>query len=353
VDRHAIARRRLRNLRLTGPRLASPEAVVGWLGAVQSQDVGPGTWSIAQRLGKVRAPAIEAAIAAGRIVRTHVLRPTWHFVLAEDLRWMQALTAPRVRRFLGYYDRRLGIDARVRARTAARLADALRGGRELTRAEIGALLGATGQRLAHLLIHPELDALICSGRPRGAHQTYALVDERVAPARALDRDEALATLTGRYFTSHGPATVKDFQWWSSLPRADILRGLELAGDRLEREELGGLTFWHAGAAAPRRAARPVVHLLQAYDEYSVGYTESKHLLADERVTPGWSGSRTVFNNLIFVDGLLVGRWRRTVARGEIGIELQLQVRLARAARDALDAAVRAVVVELHERVSSR
>ena len=348
MDRHAIARRRLRNLRLTGPRPASPEAVVGWLGAVQSQDYGPGTWSIAQRMGKVRAPAIEQAIAAGRIVRTHVLRPTWHFVPAEDLRWMQALTAPRVRRFLAYYDRQLGIDARVRARTAARLADALRG-RALTRAEVAALLGATGQRLAHLLIHPELDALICSGPPRGAHQTYALVDERIAPARALDRDEALATLTERYFTSHGPATVKDLQWWSSLPRADILRGIELAGDRLAREERGGLTFWDSGAAAPRRSAKPVVHLLQAYDEYSVGYSESKYLLAHEGVDPGFSGSRTVFNNLVLLDGLLVGRWKRSAVGGEIAIETRLQVRLARAAADALAAAAAAHVAFLGSR----
>jgi hypothetical protein len=349
VDRAAIARRRLRNLRLTGPRLESPEAVVRWLGAVQAQDYAPAKWSIAQRLGKVRDPAIEAAVAAGRIVRTHVLRPTWHFVLPEDLRWMQALTAHRVRAVVGYYDRELGVDARLRARSAARLADALRGGRELTRAEVATLLGERGQRLARLLIHAELDALICSGAPRGAHQTYALVDERIPAAPPLDRDEALAALTVRYFTSHGPATVKDFQWWSSLPRPDVLRGLELAGDRLARETAVGLTFWHGGAATPRRSASPAIHLLQAYDEYSVGYSESKHLLADERVTPGFTGSRLVFNNLIFRDGLLIGRWKRTVVRGRVMIDTRLAVRLDRAGRDALEAAVAAHRVYLSSR----
>ena len=156
---------------------------------------------------------------------------------AEDIRWLVELTRPRIRKRNEAMHRRLGLEARTLVRTDALLADALAGGRRLTRAQIGSLLRghgipADGPYLAYVLMHAELELLICSGGLDGRQQTYALVDERVEPTAPLGRDEALAELTRRYFGSHGPATVKDFTWWASLTVGDARRGIELVETEL-------------------------------------------------------------------------------------------------------------------------
>jgi hypothetical protein len=216
-----IARRRLLNERLVGPALTTPADVVSWLGAVQSQDYAGAKWAVAQRARGCSDRDVELACDRGDIVRTHVMRPTWHFVAPADARWMLELTAPRVHAANAYYYRKLELSPRTFERSNAALALALEGGKHLTRVELaralaGAGIRAEGVRLAYLLMRAELDALICNGSRRGKQFTYALFDERVPRAAPLARDEALAELTRRYFTSHGPATVQDFAWWSGL-----------------------------------------------------------------------------------------------------------------------------------------
>jgi hypothetical protein len=215
---------------------------VRWLGAAQSQDYHPAKWSVAERTGGVGDATMDRAFADGTILRTHILRPTWHFVLPADIRWLLQLTAPRVHALNAYPYRRLGLDDAVLAKSAALLAGALRGGNQRTRKELGAVLEGAGVatdgfRLAYILMHAELNGLVCSGAPRGRQHTYALLDER---AERRTRDEALAKLTLRYFTSHGPATAKDLRWWSSLTAADVATGLELVGSQLGREVVDGV-----------------------------------------------------------------------------------------------------------------
>src|SRR5204863_2509420 len=203
-----VARERLRSQRLVGPPFATPEAVVGWLAAVQAQDYGGAKWAVAQRTKTCSDADVEAACRDGRILRTHVLRPTWHFVLPADIRWMLTLSAPRIRAAMAFYDRRLGLTDAVCARSAAALANALRGGNHLTRGELARVLAAAGipaagQRLGHLMARAEIDAVICSGARRGKQATYALLDERAPAAAPRPRDDTLAELAGRYFASHG------------------------------------------------------------------------------------------------------------------------------------------------------
>ncbi len=223
---------RLRNQHLSAPTLTDPAALVGWLGAVQAQDYGMALWAVGQRLIGATESAIQQAFDDGAILRTHVLRPTWHFVMPADIRWLLDLTAPRVRALLAYGDRQNGLDETVLAHAAAVIEAALRGGQHLTRSELGAVFAAAGialggtQRLAHLLMHAELDGLICSGVRRGKQPTYALLAQRAPDAKTLSREEALAELTRRYFSGHAPATLKDFAWWSGLTVADCKQGLE-------------------------------------------------------------------------------------------------------------------------------
>jgi hypothetical protein len=341
MNKDDIARWRLHNLRLEGAPFQAPDEVVQWLGAVQSQDYGPAKWSVAERIGGVADAAMDRASADGAILRTHVLRPTWHFVVPADIRWMLELTAPRVHALNAYYYRQLGLDDAVLEKCNALLAGALQGGVQLTRKQLAAVLEGAGIalggfRLAYLLMNAELRGVVCSGALRGKQHTYALLEERAPQARPRTRDEALAELTLRYYTSHGPATVKDFGWWSSLTVADIRKGLEMAGERLQHEVVDGVAYWFAGEAPSAKAASPTVHLLQGYDEYIVGYSQSKHVLNLAGRT--LLQDRPIFNGVAILDGQVAGHWKRTLGSGAVTFEVALYEPFDAAQARALEAA---------------
>jgi hypothetical protein len=345
TNRH-IAEWRLHNVRLDGAPFQSPEDVVGWLVAVQSQDYGPAKWSLGQRTSQSSDAAIDRLIAEGHILRTHVLRPTWHFVLPADIRWLLELTAPRVHAFNAYYYRQWALDQAVLQTCADQLVGLLRGGIQLTRKELEVALARagiaepTGVRMGLILMHAELNGVLCSGAPRGKQRTYALLDERVpaSVARQLDHEEALAELTRRYFTSHGPATVKDFRWWSSLTSAEIKTGLAMVGGQLEREVIDGATYWFGVSAPAEKARSPIVHLVQGYDEYVVGYGESKFALDAAGTARSVSHANVVFNMLVLLDSQLAGHWKRTLSKDTVTIEVALYAEFDAAQTQALHAA---------------
>jgi winged helix DNA-binding protein len=322
-----IARRRLRNSRLTGRGFTTPDEAVGWHLAMQAQDYGPAKWSIGQRSTGLTDQDLDEALAAGSIIRTHVLRPTWHFVARDDLRWLLALSGPRVQQGTAGRYRELGLDARTRARAEKVIVSALEGGNRLTRKEIAAVLDdsgidRSGQRMPYFLSHCELEAVICSGGLAGKQQTYALLDERVPKGRRLDRDEALVELVRRYLTSHGPATVKDMSWWSGLTMTDLRRALELLREEVASETVDGMVLWSlASDDSLPRAARDA-HLLQTYDELGVGYTESRFLgdPSAERARAAW-GDRTYPSGVFLLNGRVGGHWRRTIERGSVRVEV--------------------------------
>ncbi|TMR31332.1 winged helix DNA-binding domain-containing protein [Nonomuraea zeae] len=315
--------------RRPGREAGGAAEVVGWFGAVQSQDYHPAKWSVAQRLGPgVTDVDLDRAFDDGVILRTHVLRPTWHFVAPADLRWLLELTAPRVHVLNGYAYRRGELYGPLLRRATDLVADAVAGANHLTRAELAASLARHGVvaerfRLGYILIHAELEGVICSGPLRGKQHTYALLDERVPRAASLEREAALAELVRRFFTSHGPATAKDLAWWSSLTLADIATGLRLAGDALERLDVDGVTYWSAPGEAPAPAGCPSVRLLQAYDEYIVGYRQSKHLLDLGGLVAAAPDRLALPNGVIVVDTQVAGRWRRTVRAGAVVLEAAL------------------------------
>ncbi len=323
----AVPGRRLRALRLVGRPLESPEEVVAWLGVVQAQDFAPAKWAIGQRTEAATDADIGLAYAAGTVLRTHVLRPTWHFVLPADIRVLLAATAPRIQTRIAHRYRRLGLDADALARSVEALTEGLSGGNALTREEVRATLRAAridadGQRLAYMLMNAELNAVVCSGPPRGSQHTYALLEERAPGARVASREAALSELALRFFTSHGPATAKDFATWASLTQADVRLALATASERLQREVIGDLVFWSSPAPAAPPLASPVVHLLQGYDEYIMGYSETKHLLA--RAGSSWSAATPpVFSLVVLLDGHVAGFWRRVIARDHVTVEVSL------------------------------
>jgi winged helix DNA-binding protein len=338
-----IAARRMRSQRVWGTAYRSIEEVFRGMGALQAQEFGVAGVSIAQRCRGLDRKAIMRAYDGGAILRTHALRPTWHFVSPADIRWIQALTGPRVHAMNAGRYRDLEIDGKLLARTTKLIAKALEGGSELTRAEIAAALSrakidAAGPRLAYIVMAAELDAVICSGAMRGKQFTYALLDER-APraARQLDRDDALIELARRYFTTRGPATLADFSWWSSLTVTDGRSAVEALGDRLTFKEAGDRTYWFAPSGGRiARMRRPRVDLLQAYDELTVAYTKSRDVvtghLADYTIPFG----RALYLHNVFLDGRLDGHWKPVAAKAELVVEAWFYRRLTRAETEALD-----------------
>jgi hypothetical protein len=335
-----IAGRRMRSQRLWGGSLETPEEVVGWLGAMQAQDFRVATWSVAQRARDVDEVAMAHAFSDGAILRTHLLRPTWHFVLPSDIRWLLALTAPRVNAASAYQYRRLELDHEVFARSNAVLAGAVTGGRHRTRKELagvldGARIPADGLRLGYLIMRAELDAVLCSGAPRGKKQTYALLEERAPTAPVLDRDEALARLTRRYFTSRGPATLRDYARWSSLKVADARAGIERVATELEQTVVDGRTYWFGPRSRGSSPRRPRVDLVQGLDERIMSYSESRDvdLVLDAR-------AGALVTHAVLLDGRLAGHWRPVWKRGSVLVATWLSRRFVGAEARALDAAAR-------------
>ncbi|HEX4628829.1 MAG TPA: winged helix DNA-binding domain-containing protein [Gemmatimonadales bacterium] len=342
---NAVARRRLANQHLVAPTLGEAAEVVRVLGAVQAQDYGGAKWAIAQRTKQLTDTDIDQAFASGAILRTHVLRPTWHFVLPEDARWMLALTAPRVSAAMAYYFRTWALDATVFRKSHAALERALRDGRRLTRSELSEVLGragvavSSGERVVGLLMQAELDRVIISGGRHGKQSTYALFDERVPATPPRDRDEALHDLARRYFATRGPATVHDFAWWSGLAVRDARRGVEAAAAFLVRETHDGGTYWSAPGehAAPRW--RRVAHFLPNYDEYFVGFKDRSAFAARLRAVRPRTRVDALMGHVLLVDGQIVGGWRRQLG-ATADLELRLLARLTVPERKLVERAAR-------------
>ncbi len=308
---------------------------------MQSQDYPGAKWGIGLRAA-VTDEAVDRACDDGAIVRTHILRQTWHFVARDDIRWMLALSGPRVNAISAHYYRKLELDERTFTRSRDVFERALRDRTYLTRPELGTALQragitASGTRLAFLTMRAELDAVICNGPRRGNQPTYALLEERVPPAKPIDRDEALAKLARRYFTSHGPATLKDFVWWSGLTRRDATAGVESAGSSLVREEVGGFTYWAADRHAPKAVASPAAHLLPNYDEYLIAHKD-RHLVVSRGSGDGVTRIKDPFVHHVVIDGRLAGSWTRTVKAGSVAVECAMYGRPNAEAARALDAA---------------
>ena len=339
-----IAERRLLSQHITGPGLRRPADVVGWFGAMQAQEYEPARWAIGLRLQDGTGDAdIQRAFDDGLILRTHVLRPTWHFVAPTDIRWLLRLTGPRVQRILSYYNRALELDARILTRGAAVLERALGDGRHLTRAELGvclqrARLPSAGDRLARIVMHAELEGTICSGPRRDRQFTYALLADRAPDSAPLPRDEALATLARRFFSSHGPATIRDFVWWSGLTTADAKRALDIIQAR--REEVDDLTYWSFGTSRRRATRDHLVHLLPIYDEYLVAYRDRLAVPHAPRTIASRSSGSVTFQHAFTVAGQVAGTWRVTGSSDARTIQVVPLRRLKPLERRAVTAAVR-------------
>jgi hypothetical protein len=331
-----LAALRLANHRLVGTQLQTPEAVVAWMGAMQAQDFNMAKRAVGIRLANAANATdtmVEDAFNQGRFLRTHVLRPTWHFVAPENIRWMLDLSAVRIKSAAKARDRDLEITETLYTKTNRIIATALEGRKHLTREDLAkdlekANINADTPRMYHFLMRAEVEGLICSGAMQGKKQTYALLSERAPDARPLPREESLARLADIYFKSHGPAALRDFAWWSGLSLTEARNAHAAVKANFVAETIEGKMYWVDPAcrnvlSAP--SAELSILFLPAFDEYIIGYSDRSAVIPADYNSKAVS-SNGVFRPTIVVNGQVVGIWKKTANKAEpIRVEFFEQV----------------------------
>ncbi len=313
---------RLANQQISRHSFTSPEALVAEMGCIQAQDFGGAKWAIGSRIKNITDADIEMDFNSGKILRTHILRPTWHFVTPADIGWMLKLTAPRIKTFCKVHHKKLGMDLTTLKRSKNIISKALTGGKYLTRNQLLQLLKRGKIRTDNLrplffMLDAELDGIICSGPRQGKQFTYALLEERAPGIRHLDHDAAIAELTNRYFTSRGPATLQDFSWWSGLILSDAKKGIEMNGKNLIYEIINGQTYWYSSGMLLNLKQAGSVYLLPIFDEFIIAYKNRTELLHPSYKKQSGIG---IFKPAIIINGQIAGIWKRNAQNLKVTVE---------------------------------
>lgn len=337
MTRQDVLQRRLATQMLQGEGLPRAADVVRLLGCVQSQEYAHALWSLGMRTSGLRAAEVQAEFDRGDFLRTHTLRPTWHFVAAEDIRWILEVTAPRVQKLNQTIYRQEGLDLGTLDRGLALIVKEVKGGRYRTRAELGQALAdqrLVSQRLglAYIVMNAELHGIICSGPMRGSQQTYALLEERVP--RSADAAGDAAELARRFFAGHGPASIPDLARWSSLTISQCRDALAAVKDRLDCVTVEGVELWF-DPGAPRAGQSSDAMLLPLYDELTLSYPMINFPQATGH--PHHPGE-DLFVGCVIIAKTNVGNWRRTVKGRKIIMEIALAPEVMQRSRSLVEAA---------------
>ncbi len=343
-----LIRHRLINQQIIATPFSKPEQIVSWLVAMQAQEYAMAKWAIGLRLPGAHNEIIEKTCDEGKILRTHLLRPTWHFVTPADIRWLLALTAPQVHAKSAYMYRQTSLDSKIFKKSNDTIARALEGDKHLTRTELQAALKekkiiADGFKLGYLMMNAELEQIICSGKRRGKQFTYALISERAPKARILSREESLIELFSRYFQSRGPATLQDFCTWSGLSLKQAQLALESCGRKIVAETIDGKKYWLSTSSPALKGKsfdnRAASFLMPDYDEYGMSYKDRSAIFDEEAHAAALSRGNPIFNRMIIGDGKIVGTWKATMENKKLIVKTVPFKSLTKALAAKVDAAV--------------
>ena len=304
---------------------SSASDVINSMGAMQAQDFPMSMWALGCRTNGATLSSIIERFNKGEILRTHVMRPTWHLVSSENIRWMLQLTSPQVKTYTKTRDFQLGLDDKTIFNCIKVLEKHLEGNRYCTTDELKNIFAAEGvntneNRLYHILMHAELNAVICSGVIKNKKQTYALLEERVPQMKELTTDEALCRLASMYFVSHGPASLKDFAWWSGLSMSLVKKSVGLLSGMLYETNVDGDIYYHVDQIRQKKNGNIV--LLPAFDELIISYKNRNAVLLPENQSKAYT-SNGIFKPVVVIDGQGVGTWKRIIKKNEIEIEISL------------------------------
>jgi hypothetical protein len=315
-----VANIRLQSQQIAGSKFKTAKNVVKWMGAMQAQDYYMAKWAVGVRLPGSTDNQIQTAINKGQIIRTHVLRPTWHFISPEDIYWMLELTAPQIKVMARSRDKELELTEKIYTKSNSIIQRALEDGEHLTREElmtelIKAKIATDNNRSSHLLLRAELEGIICSGAAKGKSRTYTLLEKVVTKNKMFSKDESLAKLAKKYFTSHCPATLNDFIWWSGLSVANAKHALEMVKSNFISETIGERTYWLTNSFSIPTSDKSC-YLLPAYDEFMISYRDRSASLNFEhnKRTISING---IFNPIVVINGQITGLWKRTIKNNEV------------------------------------
>lgn len=340
-----IIRLRLFNQQIAETKFREPAEIVSWLVAMQAQEYAMAKWAIGLRLPGATDEIIEKAFTDGLILRTHLMRPTWHFVTPKDIRWLLKLTAPRVEAINAFTYRQQELDNKIFKRSNDIIVKTLEGEKHLTRRELQAVLKqkkiiADGVRLSCLMMKAELDGIICSGRRGGNQFTYALMDERVPPAKSLNKKEALAELATRYFTSRGPATTKDFSTWSGLSVTEAKEGVGMLTSKFIKEKINEQEYIFIPTSWDMNNKIQTSFLMPDYDEYGMGYKDRSAIFNTKLDLSLFKNDNPIFNRMIIIDGKIEGTWKRVIKNNTVAIETVPFSPLSKAKQQALTKSIK-------------
>lgn len=327
MDQKNIANLRLVSQQIIKTKFKSPKDIVRWMGAMQAQDFNMAKWAIGVRLKNAKEQNIDAAINSGEILRTHLLRPTWHFVCADDIHWMIKLTAPRIKSSMKGRNKQLELAENVFKKSNLIIEKVLRNGNHLTRKELlneinKAKISTENNRGSHLLMNAELDGIICSGKMKEKQITYALLSERIVNPKPFDKQEALAKLATKYFESHCPATLQDFIWWSGLSVTDAKLALNLIKDHFISEKTHSEEYWVSDSLSFPKKFKESIFLLPAFDEFLISYKDRTAAIIKEHHSKAFSNNG-IFWPTIVINGFVAGIWKREIKKNQLDIEVNL------------------------------
>ncbi|MEO6706678.1 MAG: winged helix DNA-binding domain-containing protein [Ginsengibacter sp.] len=316
-----VAAIRLISQQIAGSRFKTPKEMVGWMGAMQAQDYRMAKWAVGIRIPNATEKNIEAAIDSGKIIRTHLLRPTWHLVAADDIYWMLELSAPRIKAAQKSREKQLELTEKIFIKSNTIFEKALAGGKHLTRVEMlqelaKVKIATDNNRSSYLLFNAESEGIICSGKTKDKQITYALLNERVPENKKLNKDEALYRLANKYFKSHCPATLQDFTWWSGLSVSDAKHALEIIKPGFISDKIGSGIYWFPDSFSIPKNYKESAYLLPAFDEFLISYKDRTAALAFENHKKAFSNNGIFWPTLV-VNGQVKGIWKRTFKKDKV------------------------------------
>ncbi|MEO6719040.1 MAG: winged helix DNA-binding domain-containing protein [Ferruginibacter sp.] len=339
-----IANTRLLSQQIAGSKFTTVRDLVGWMGAIQAQDYAMAKWAIGARLTGSTTATVETALNNGEIIRTHLMRPTWHFVAATDIYWMLELTAPQIRILMRSRDKELELSEKIYKKSNSIIKKALADGKHLTREALmleleKAKIATDNYRSGHLMLRAEMDGIVCSGAIKANKQTYTLLEDWVPKPKTVTKDEALKKLATKYFSSHCPATLNDFIWWSGLPVRDGRNALEMIKKDLVSENVGAETYWMPGSFADGHKSKSTAYLLPAFDEYLISYKDRGAALQLQHQSKAFS-INGIFRPIIVMNGQVTGLWKRSFKKDSVIIETNLFKPPSAAAKKQIDKAAK-------------
>lgn len=320
-----IIRQRLYNQQITEHKFKTPAQIVSYMLAMQAQEYAMAKWAIGLRVPGLTDADVEKAFNDGRILRTHLMRPTWHFVTPKDIRWLLELTAPRVHAINAYMYRQCHLDTRILKKSTDIIAGALEGKKHLTRDELKLHLEALkikgdGVMMSCILMYAELEQVICSGPRKGKQFTYALIDERVKATASMSHDEAIMEMAKRYFTSRGPATCNDFAVWSGLPLKEIRLTAADLPSYFIHETIDGNEYIFSSKSKSKSGPESSTFLMPDYDEYGMSYKDRTAIFDSRKYATAKRDGNPIFNRMMIIDGVIQGTWQRTIKNKTVAVE---------------------------------